>query len=76
VALGVITVISCAVDALWRAFAPGLAKETLPTKTLWTTVLETRTSLVPVISNGGSVLTGTKITGQRHEEERRGQIMR
>ncbi len=37
-ALGVITVISCAVEALWRAFA-GLANDTLPTRTLWTTVL-------------------------------------
>ena len=34
-----ITVISCAVEALCNALAPGLAKETLPTKTLWTTVL-------------------------------------
>lgn len=33
-ALGVMTVISWAVDALCRAFAPGLAKETLPTNTL------------------------------------------
>lgn len=31
-------VISCAVDALCIAFAPGLAKETLPTRTLCTTV--------------------------------------
>ena len=33
------TVISWAVEALCRALAPGLAKETLPTRTLWTTVL-------------------------------------
>lgn len=32
--------ISWAVDAFWRALAPGLAKETLPTRTLWTTVLK------------------------------------
>lgn len=32
--------ISWAVDAFWRALTPGLAKETLPTRTLWTTVLE------------------------------------
>jgi len=36
------TVISWAVEAFWRAFAPGLAKETLPTRTLWTTVLRRR----------------------------------
>ena len=38
-ALGVMIVISCAVDAFCIAF-PGLAKETLPTRTLCTTVLE------------------------------------
>ena len=38
-ALGVITVISCAVEALCRALAPEDANETLPTRTLWTTVL-------------------------------------
>lgn len=32
-ALSVMTVISCAVEALWRAFA-GLANDTLPTRTL------------------------------------------
>lgn len=41
-ALGEITVISCAVDALCSALAPGLAKETLPTRTLCTTVLDTQ----------------------------------
>jgi hypothetical protein len=40
IALGVMTSISCAVEALWRALAPGLANDTLPTKTLCTTVLE------------------------------------
>ena len=39
-ALSVMTVISCAVDALCSAL-PGLAKETLPTSTLCTTVLST-----------------------------------
>lgn len=38
-ALGVITVISCAVEALCRALAPEEANETEPTRTLWTTVL-------------------------------------
>lgn len=38
-ALGDMTVISWAVEALWSALAPGLAKETLPTSTLCTTVL-------------------------------------
>lgn len=40
IALGVMTSISCAVEALWRALAPGLANDTLPTKTLCTTVRE------------------------------------
>ena len=65
IARGVMTSTSCAVEALWRALAPGLANDTLPTKTLCTTVLKEKISVFSLLSSRVRVRTVTARGGQQ-----------